>query len=534
MSRLLFEPIMIEPCQVYEYSIEKLLELFAEHSKASPKEIAAKLHSLYFKEYFGCIGAETIVVENEYVDRDYLEDYAEYYVRCFREYKRKCVRLHFFKAAFSLEDFLNCLLGNSDSLSPELLQTNYLGFIVLKPLPRTIIGRTCLKTYPHDGRRYFPATRCYVANLFGLNLTVKSSLAFQEQDSVVAACATSALWSIFQATGQMFQHPIPSPSAITSQATEMLTKDQRAFPSSGLTSIEMAHAIKSVGLEPYLINAANHYLLKATLYAYLHAGIPMMFGFHLVDVSSSNTQVIGKHAVAITGYSLGHAPVAFAGTNFLLKATRIDKIYVHDDQVGPFSRMVFDEQLLTPPDGTQELSILTSWLDNGGSIGGKRAISDILLIPLYHKIRIPFGVVHDIILEFDYLLKSVISKVIPDLIPIFQRAEWDIYLISVNDLKKEISDSVNLDAAIRRDILMRRFPRFLWRASLIVDERINLDFLFDATDIEQGALFVCAIDNDTELTGLLRILFNMDEIESLFGSSPAWSIVDWFKSTIRE
>jgi hypothetical protein len=65
---------------------------------------------------------------------------------------------------------------------------------------------------------------------------------------------------------------------------------------------------------------------------------------------------------------------------------------------------------------------------------------------------------------------------------------------------------------------------------MIVDGSIKLDLLFDATDIEQGAFFLCAIDHDTELTGLFRILFNMDEIESLFGSSPAWPVVAWFKS----
>lgn len=521
---------MIDPCEVHAYSIDKLLRLFAEHSKASPKEIEARLHAIYFREYFDCIGAKTVVVEKEYVDRDYLEDYAEYYVRCFQEYPRKCARLHFFKSPFLVEDFSNCILGNDGSPSAGFFQENYLGFIVLKPLPRTIIGRTCLITYPCDGRRYFPATRCYTVNLFGLNLKVQSSLAFQEQDSVVAACATSALWSIFQATGQLFQHMIPSPSAITSQATEILTKEQRAFPSPGLTSVEMAHAIKSVGLEPYLVNVANHYLLKATLYAYLRAGIPMMFGFHLIDVSTSISQAIGKHAVAITGYSLGHAQATFfENTSFLLKATRIDKIYVHDDQVGPFSRMEFDNQTIKLQDEREVLSILTSWQGNDGIIGGKRAVSDILLIPLYHKIRIPFGVIHDIVLGFDRLMKALISEAIPSLMPIFQQAEWDIYLISVNDLKKEVFESLELNMNIRQSILMRSFPRFLWRASLIFDTNIKLDLFFDATDIEQGVFFLCAIEYDTEFTSYLRMLFNIEQLEPLLRMEPAWPIVAWFR-----
>ncbi|MGH8556991.1 MAG: hypothetical protein ACRESZ_05915 [Methylococcales bacterium] len=332
------------PCEVHEYSFEGLLNLFASVSRASLQAIATKLHAVYFQEYFNCIGAKTIVVEREYVDRDYLEDYAEYYVRCFQDYPRKCARLHFFKLEFSLEDFEDCLLNKSGRINFERLQADYLGFIVLKPLPRTIIGRTCLVTYPHEGRRYFAATRSYAANLFGLSLKVHNSLAFQEQDSVVAACATSALWSIFQVTGQIFQHPIPSPLAITNNATEILTKDQRALPSIGLNSIEMAQAIKPVGLEPYAVNTSHHYHLKATLYAYLRAKIPMMFGFGLFEPSYPQARFFGKHAVAITGYSLGHEQSEpLEGTNFLLIATRIDKIYVHDDQVGPFSRMVFDK-----------------------------------------------------------------------------------------------------------------------------------------------------------------------------------------------
>ncbi len=451
-------------CEVHEYSFERLLDLFASVSGASLQAIEAKLHSVYFREYFNCIGAKTIVVEREYVDRDYLEDYAEYYVRCFRDYPRKYVRLHFFRLAFSSEDFENCLLGKSGQADHESLQTDYLGFIVLKPLPRTIIGRTCLVTYPGEGRRHFPATRCYAANLFGLSLKVHHSLAFQEQDSVVAACATSALWSIFQATGQIFQHPIPSPSAITNTATEILTKDQRALPSKGLNSTEMAQAIKRVGLEPYAVNASYHYHLKATLYAYLRAKIPMMFGFGLYDTSYPQARFFGKHAVAITGYSLGHEQAdPLERTTFLLTATRIDKIYVHDDQVGPFSRMVFDNQMLEYPDrdGIKvEPSILTSWLGANGAIGGKRAISEILLIPVYHKIRIPFGVIHDLVLEFDFFLKQVIAAIVPSLSWESKKLEWDIFLSSVNDLKTELINSDRLDEGGRRDVLLQSLPVF--------------------------------------------------------------------------
>jgi hypothetical protein len=52
--------------------------------------VERKLHAEYFREYFAEIEARTIVVEQEYVDHDFLEDFAAYYARCFASYSRYC------------------------------------------------------------------------------------------------------------------------------------------------------------------------------------------------------------------------------------------------------------------------------------------------------------------------------------------------------------------------------------------------------------------------------------------------------------
>jgi len=57
------------PFEVYEYSIEKLQQILAEKSKASPETIREKLHTFYFDNYFAGVGAKTILVENDYVDK---------------------------------------------------------------------------------------------------------------------------------------------------------------------------------------------------------------------------------------------------------------------------------------------------------------------------------------------------------------------------------------------------------------------------------------------------------------------------------
>jgi hypothetical protein len=207
------------PFEVVPYSKAKLEQLLVTFSDSS-SSIARKLHLDYFEGYFGQIGAQAIIIEHDYVDRDFLEDHAAYYVRCFQPYKRYCRRLHFFRCEVTQESFSKALNGDTDGVPIDTLQEKYLGFVVVKPLPTTVVGRTCLTTYESAGRRYFPIARDYDANLFGISLKIRNTLAFQEQDSVVAACATSALWSVFHGTGKLFQHPIPPPVAITKNHKE--------------------------------------------------------------------------------------------------------------------------------------------------------------------------------------------------------------------------------------------------------------------------------------------------------------------------
>lgn len=295
---------------ICKYSIENLKNILSCSPDVDVSALESKLHIIYFEEYFSALCAKTIVIEEDYVDRDFIEDYAGYYVRCFKKYRRKCRRLHFFSSIFSKDEFKFLIQGKPSPINQEQLKKSYLGFIVAKPLPQTIIGRTCLKTYPDEGgRRHYSSTQSFGANLFGIQLVIQT-LPFQEQDNVVAACATSALWSVFHGSGFIFQHPIPSPVEITRNATSMLPLETRSLPNRGLTGGQMAYAIRSVGLEPFLVDATNLTTLRGTAYAYLRGGLPLLLGLQLIDTSYSTGaslqgNLLGRHAVALTGFSLG-------------------------------------------------------------------------------------------------------------------------------------------------------------------------------------------------------------------------------------
>jgi hypothetical protein len=253
--------------------------------------------------------------------------------------------------------------------------------------------------------------------------------------------------------------------------------------------------------------------------------IPILLGFTICKVNEDNRliSVEGKHAVAVTGFHLGSQIEPFTSSGFLLQASRMDKIYVHDDQVGPFSRMSFDKIKISN-NSSQIDSISTSWGSQGGNY---RAVIDLILIPLYHKIRIPFKVVFDASMLFDLFIESLrIQEKIPF---IEERLEWDIYLTTVNDLKFDIFNSTGIDNNLRLEILSYRLPHFIWRATATHKEDKVLDLLFDATDIEQGQFFLRAIEYNKDLSEVLRETSKDPSLEKLFQITPEGKIIEWFK-----
>lgn len=515
---------------VSKYSIAKLLQLLSVKSKASLPHIKNKNHSRYFREYFAKIGAKTILIENDYFDRAFLEDFAGYYVRCFNPYKRLCARFHFFDIDFKKSDFDKLLKNQRTGLTKKRLQNAYLGFIVIKPLPKTIIGRTCLQTYPLENRREFPIVRECDVHLFGLELSVRS-LPFQEQDQVAAACATSALWSVFQGTGKLFQHQIPSPVEITNLANTYYDHESRSLPSEGLTPAQMAHAVRCLSLEPYMVRTNQYYTIKSTIYAFLQSKIPLIMVIDLFDADYNNSRFkyLATHAVAVAGYSLGHRSLTPIGkTNFRLRASKIDKIYAHDDQVGPFARMEFDGKLVTvkpdkPKIVRESLSISLESNKSGHVI---RAVPTILLVPIYHKIRITFGRINDSVIRFDSLIERLR---VSGQMPLVQRLEWDIYLTTVCDFKNEIISSKTISGNYKQKVLLEGMPRFIWRATAygLGGKRI-VDLLFDATDVEQGTFFIRAIEYDTKFAQVLKAFSRIKWVQDLFKLKDEWRVISWF------
>jgi len=431
----------------------------------------------------------------------------------------------FFSSAFSQEEF-DRVLSNEGAAETntkrnflDRLTGSYLGNITVRPLPRTMIGRTVLKTYSDqflstsNGNRRFPSTIACECNLFGIPLSV-DSLPYQEQDGSVSACATIALWSVLHKTAKLFGHPMFSPGEITKLAMQGTMFTGQVFPNNGLTGSQICHAIRAVGLESKCfdftnrVTHENHLLeFKESVYSYLEAGIPMIFGFDLYRRLKNATtndlwKLFGRHAVAITGYGLQYNPYQYDNNKSIrIVAHRIKKIFVHDDQTGPFSKMEFadgfDKDIISIRRGEKTqlaLSLSTTWHDVKHGYD-YRAVPIMLIAPLYHKIRIDYSIIRGI--------ASVINSRFYEYFSINfgtngvkywnQNISWNIVLTCLNEYKENMFVQEDLSSNERIRILTAPLPRFFWRCSLESGGRKAIDFLFDATDVSSGDLFVHSV-----------------------------------------
>lgn len=491
----------------YKGNEKELLGLITDCSQKGPA----------FEKTLQKLGADTFLIEEDYVDKDYLEDYTSFYARCHRRYERFCKRVHFFKHAEDVQfnnDVLNELLSNvTDEDQLKKINDLYLGFIVLKPSKNNtyMIGTTCLAHYPNDAQRNrtYTAVREYPVNLFGIPLSIES-MAFQEQDETVAMCASIAVWSAFSITGKKYQHRILSPSAVTNLALSE-SSYTRDFPNDGLTPEQMAVAMSKVRLKPVIIRTktVNNRHLKGMIYAYSKAGIPVVCGLSLynefkgkrgVDVASKSF-----HAVTINGFSFedGKPEVPYRD-ELKLVSSRMTQFYAHDDQLCPFTKMVFDRDF-TSIGKTIFHKIQTSWQSSSKAAGKnshqdkyedhKSAKVESLIIPLYHKIRITYT---DILLatqtfasDFNYRMKSMSDGKLN-----MQRFEWDIFLTDVSAFKRDILK--NPPFPQKEEILKGSFAKYLWRSQarldiynedgVYLDTEIILELVFDATDSKKKGI----------------------------------------------
>ncbi|MBX3165138.1 MAG: hypothetical protein KF900_11730 [Bacteroidetes bacterium] len=466
-----------------EYNAERLA--IALSNRETPVEVIKnKNHYKYLVKYLSSseIGAQTIVTEEEYINKDYIQDYSFYYSLCFKEYSSKCKRIHFFSQKFSLSDLQDKIL--SPQQANVEFWDSYLGFIVVKPIPTTIIGFTILKTYASNeavNSRNFFGLRKYNIHFFGTKIKIKS-LAFQEQDSVLAACATTAIWSMLSKAALDYHTILKSPSEITKDADNLGHDGSRLFPNKdGLIISQICKAIYNSGLvtelkQPDMKHSTGESVLsnsytKQIINAYSSIGIPIIL---IIAVPNTATSY-GLHAITVSGIKQNEIQkITNNPEKVSYVAEFIEKLYAHDDQFGPFVRVEFEK------DG----EIKCPWNENDPA--HRKTLVCSLVVSVYPKIRISYEDIKLIILWYDRMLSTFFGDNIDnDLV-------WDIKLNYSENFKKSIQES-GLSRGEKLSILSDSLPKYIWVADCYIGTEKIISFTFDATDMINGMIALHAI-----------------------------------------
>lgn len=394
----------------------------------------------YIIRYTKALGCKTIIVEPSYVDKDYLIDFSKFYARAFGEKITDAVRVHFFTGEIPAEKIKNVLLDGPS----ETLQQSYLGFTVVKPVKdesgEPIIGRTVLRTYnevEQEKKRQYVRT-VHRASLYGHHLQ-GDALPFQSQDIAVGACASAALWTVLHPLSIKYDLSRNSLFEITEMSNKYGSALHRIFPSKGLSISQMCGFLSSKGLEYEFFNLQKiksekerREQVRVAIRAYVREGLPIIAALELKNGSEAE-----HHAVVISGY-------ASKGDVDLFE------LYVHDDRIGPYAHVNSDDGFLT-------------WKYEPDEWKGYPQISlEYLIVPLYHKLRLPFWEVFRIYERF--IEAADVKK--------------DLQLFEVSRYKNDI---LMKDFVGKEDVLTLPMPHFIWVLRISKGGRPTYDFIYDAT-----------------------------------------------------
>ena len=487
----------------------------------------------YIHETLCC---KKMVIEWEYIDSDYLADYSQYFSMCYHPYESVCRRLHFFT---DLDDAtFHRIVNDGESIEYlDDMNRNYRGNIVVRPLPMAVIGRTFLQCRNLDEqlneeRQSSVVIKCFEEqsfNLFGIDLSTRGMF-FQEQDQCTGACATSAVWSALQNTAGRFNHARPSRFQVTSLATRNLQAG-RAFPSPGLDPGEMCEAIRGIGLEPeyaqYLISYSRkkkgiEYRIRdlpllGLCYAFLRGGFPVIMPIYIVEMDE-------LHAITLSGYKLGKKPREHTDPGrtrmFALRGSNISEFYVHDDVFGPYIPTRVSRRR------DQELLYLnTRWKRKGRPC---TAIPSAVIIPVPPLIRVQFETILNNIQDMtDWIVNHTITG--------GRAMEWDVFLTSVNDYKRELLRRYRGNRE-KNIVLLRNSPKFFWRCRASVAGEPMFEILADATDMEPSCQFFQAVFHREDIKSyLIESLKDKDGVSNLVTryNLRRFFISDIFKETLE-
>ena len=239
-----------------------------------------------------------ILIEHDYIDKDYRSTFYNFYAKMGRPYRQDCVRLHFFDEDVAFTELPLDLKG------PDFwLEQHYFGYIVLRPTIAATLGRSLLSPRIRIGARGDVIQARHKVHLLGYTLSVWG-FPSMAQHADIAVCAHVSCWAILRHYSEQFaQHRELLMHDITMLAKPL--DPGGLTPSLGLNLYEAERIFQAAGCYPLMIvrewdEDAGEWVdddrFFAQMLSYLDSGFPLF-----VSLQSEAMDNEG-HAIVLAGY----------------------------------------------------------------------------------------------------------------------------------------------------------------------------------------------------------------------------------------
>ena len=292
----------------------------------------------YLMWHLSLCDCKAVAIEDDYIDRDFSEDYSAFYAGTFSDNQKYCYRLHFF-SGIDVDELYSLIGFEKDKAKVlaglEKLQKNYLGFMIILPIPKGKIGRTVIRPSKCLSEHiYITSIAEQRVNIDGVKLTVKG-MPFIHQDGQVAVCSSAAIWMVSRFLHLKYKYPRSSLSQITLAANKY-QRINREFPAiRGLTVEQIISGLMELGFTP------NHYDKdafgdkwnpKELIYKYIESGLPVII-------------IIGgvgnAHACVVIGhdYCPDQELILDSKAKLISSSVFINCFIINDDLIGPYLKL---------------------------------------------------------------------------------------------------------------------------------------------------------------------------------------------------
>ncbi len=300
---------------------EQLLGLDGEFE---PTRIVAKLKANITSR------VKAVLVEHDYVDKDYRSTLYNFYAKKGRPYRADSVRLHFFeeKVDFGVRP-------SEETGKRRTLDDRYYGYMVLRPTIRATLGRSVLSPDIRVGAHGSAIQGRHYVHLLGHRLSVWG-FPSMDQHVDIAACAHVACWAILR-------HYSESYSQYREYLVYEIAKLATGFepggisPSRGLDIWEAERVFNAAGCYPVIVGrdqVPTDEAFFGQLLAYLESGFPLFIGLVVKDDSQADEEADG-HAIVAAGHNWKKGEAAASERSNHVWG-QVDTLLTVDDNLLPY------------------------------------------------------------------------------------------------------------------------------------------------------------------------------------------------------